>query len=163
MPSVLNRRYAFHAAVFAVIVAVDQWTKHLTHTRIPWGDRWPVIPGFFDLTYLRNPGAAFSLLDDAPAWFRVPFFLIIPVVALVVLAAVFYRTPPQDRMTSTALTLIMSGAFGNFIDRLTRGYVVDFLYFHWKNVYYWPAFNVADSAIVVGVGLIFVKSFMKKD
>lgn len=141
------------------ILILDQWTKHIVDTTFFWGETRPVIESFFSLTYVRNSGAAFGILHRAPAWFRDPFFLIVPLVALIIIGAIFLKLSDSQRLTLWALSLIVGGAIGNLIDRIRFGYVIDFLDFHWKEVYHWPAFNVADSCIVVGVGLMFIQSF----
>lgn len=148
--------------ILAVVLVIDQWTKHLVHTRFRWGESLPLVPGFFDLTYVRNTGAAFGLLNNAPAYFRDPFFLIVPVIAMTVILAILWKLPKGDHWMATALCLVFSGAIGNLIDRLRFGYVVDFLDVHYKELYHWPAFNVADSCIVVGVGILFVLSFRRE-
>lgn len=137
-----------------VIIALDQWTKHAILERFRLGESVPVLEGFFSLTYIRNPGAAFGLLAQAHPAFRVPFFLIIPIVALVVIGMVFKKLPDNSLRVSSALGLVIGGAVGNLIDRVRFGYVVDFLDFHWQYTYHFPAFNVADSAICVGVTLL---------
>ena len=120
-----------------------------------------MIPSFFDLTYLGNRGAAFSFLDSAPPSFREPFFLIVPLIALMAILIAISRMKERQILNAIALSLIFGGALGNLVDRLQLGYVVDFLYFHWKTAFYWPAFNVADSSIVVGVGLLLCQSFIR--
>ena len=118
-----------------------------------------VVPHFFNLTYVRNTGAAFGLLSKAPESFRIPFFIIIPLVALTIIVLIFKKTQETQLLMITALSLILGGAIGNFIDRLRFNYVIDFLDFHWFNKYHWPAFNVADSTIVVGVALLIFYTF----
>ena len=135
------------------IIILDQWTKYLVLERFRLGESVPVIDGFFSLTYIRNPGAAFGLFAQAHPGFRIPFFIIVPAVALVVISFIFKKIPPKDIKLSAALSLVIGGAVGNLIDRMRFNYVVDFLDFYWRN-YHFPAFNVADSAICVGVGLL---------
>ena len=143
------------------ILVLDQWTKHAVHTRFFWGESKPILSDLFALTYVRNSGAAFGLLHRAPSWFRDPFFIIVPVAALLVILVVFIRLKAEQKWTRFALSLILGGAAGNLIDRLRFGYVIDFLDVHWKNVYHWPAFNVADSCIVVGVSILFLQSLFQ--
>jgi signal peptidase II len=118
-----------------------------------------VISNFFNLTYVQNKGAAFGLLAQADPSFRIPFFVIIPFIALGSIAYVFRKLPALDVKLAGALSLIISGALGNLIDRVRLGYVVDFLDFHWKWLYHFPSFNVADSAICIGVGLVMLDLF----
>jgi len=152
-------KYKVFLVVFTVIVALDQWTKHLVHTKFYWGESIPIIDSFFALTYVRNSGAAFGILHRAPATFRDPFFIIVPILVLLIITVIFVRLTQAQRLSAFALSLIYAGAIGNLIDRLRFKYVIDFLDFHWKEVYHWPAFNVADSSIVVGVGFLLLESF----
>ena len=138
------------------VILLDVLTKALVLERFQLHEMLPMIPGFFDLTYIRNTGAAFGFLAQAHPMIRVPFFLSIPIIALGVIGYLYRKLPPQSVLLPMAYSLVISGAIGNWIDRVRFGYVVDFLYFHWKEVYYFPAFNVADSAICVGVGLLMV-------
>jgi len=146
--------------VFLVIV-FDQWTKQLILDRFKWGESISIIESFFAFTYVRNMGAAFGVLHNAPAYFREPFFILVPILAMVIITAVLAKLKPDQKLTAVALSLIMGGAIGNLIDRVRFGYVVDFLDVHWKEVYHWPAFNVADSCIVVGVCYLFIQSFFQ--
>lgn len=129
-----------------IIVAIDQLTKALIrHFFLP-GQSWPIWPGVFHLSYVQNPGAAFGLLKNQTGLF-------VAVTAVVVVAILLYagRLQPHMMLLRWALTLVLGGAIGNLIDRLRYGYVVDFLDFR-----IWPVFNVADMAIVTGVGLLFI-------
>jgi signal peptidase II len=153
-----NRKYVILAVIVVITLILDQWTKQLVHTDFRWGESRSIIPSFFSLTYVRNTGAAFGLLHRAPAYFRDPFFIIVPVIALFVIGFVLFRLESNQKTTAVALSLIVGGAIGNLIDRLRFGFVVDFMDFYWKD-YHWPAFNVADAAIVVGVSLMFLQSF----
>jgi signal peptidase II len=145
-----------------VIFVLDQWTKHLVLSRFSYGESTPIIEGFFNLTYVRNTGAAFGMLASADPAFRVPFFLIVPMVALVVLGLLYKELPASSRYRATALSLITAGALGNLLDRIRFGYVVDFLDFHFRDAYHWPAFNVADAAISTGVVVLLIAGFMEK-
>ena len=152
-------KYGSLIAVSTGILALDQWTKQLIHTRFRWGESLSVIPNFFSITYVRNKGAAFGLFNAAPPEFREPFFMIVPVLILFMLILFFVFLKEQKRILVVPLTLIISGAIGNLIDRAKHGYVVDFLDFYWKQWHY-PAFNVADSAIVVGVSLLLLLEYV---
>ncbi len=147
-------KYVILLVVAGLVIALDQLTKYLVVDRFRLGDTVPVILNFFNLTYVQNKGAAFGLLSQAHPNFRVPFFIVVPLIALFTIIYVFRKIPDDDSKLSVALSLVIAGAIGNLIDRLTLGYVVDFLDFHWHWSYHFPAFNVADSAICVGVGLI---------
>jgi len=134
----------------AMVVTLDQLTKHLVQRMVPFGSPIRVTP-FFDLVLVYNPGAAFSFLSTAPGWQRELFIGIAAVAA--VLIVFLLRRNVADRLFCFALSLILGGALGNLIDRILLGAVVDFLHFHVAQ-YYWPAFNVADSAISCGAGLL---------
>ncbi len=160
---VQKAKYWILIGVTTLSIAVDQWTKFLVHSRFRWGESVSLLEPIFSLTYVRNQGAAFGLLHKAPAYFREPFFIIVPVVALFVILLVFFRLKDEQKWTAWALSLILGGAVGNLIDRIRFGYVIDFLDFHWHEIYHWPAFNVADSCIVVGVGIMFIQSFQPEE
>ncbi|MBI3301230.1 MAG: lipoprotein signal peptidase [Deltaproteobacteria bacterium] len=132
------------------IIVLDQMTKEIVARTLPLHESVPVLDAFFHLTHERNTGAAFSLLAQAPAWFRQPFFLVATGVAVVALIFFLRQTDSTSRLVIVAIAAILGGALGNLIDRIRYGEVVDFLLFHWSG-YYWPAFNVADSCITVGV------------
>ncbi len=139
--------------VALTIILLDQATKLVIVEALRVGQGIPVIPGFFDIVFVLNPGAAFGFLATLSEGVRSPFFILITVVAVILI--VFYHTRflHADRLASVALGLILGGAIGNLIDRLRYGMVVDFLDFHVSR-YHWPSFNVADSAISIGVGLM---------
>jgi signal peptidase II len=119
-----------------------------------------VHPDYFHLRYVENPGAAWGLWSNLPDRFRQPFFLVVSVLALGFILFMYSRLAEAHRFLRTALALVTGGALGNFMDRLLRGYVIDFIDWHWRNApgMRWPTFNVADVAITVGVGLILVES-----
>jgi len=137
--------------VSLVVLVVDQLTKIYIDRTMQLYQSLPVIDGLFSITYLRNKGAAFSFLANA-TW-RLPFFIAISLVAAVVILSVFLRLRPDQRFAALSLSLIFSGAVGNLIDRVRQGEVIDFLDVYWRT-HHWPAFNVADSAICVGVFLL---------
>ena len=118
-----------------------------------------VIPGCFHFRFARNRGAAFGLLNSDrfdPFWRRI-FLLGVASVAIVLILGIYRRVGPGQRLTAVSLALILSGALGNLIDRALLGWVIDFVDWHWKDVYHWPTFNVADAAITVGVILLFAE------
>lgn len=141
--------------IFAVVVLIslvlDQLTKLYIDRTMPLFQSIPVIDGLFSITYVRNKGAAFSFLAHA-SW-RLPFFLVITVIALVVILVAMRKLRDDQRLATVSLGLIFSGAAGNLIDRVRLGEVIDFLEVYWRS-FHWPAFNVADSAICVGVALL---------
>ncbi len=115
-----------------------------------------VLEDYFHLRYVENPGAAWGLFGGLPESIRVPFFIVVTVMAVVFVLWMIRQTDAGQRLLLWALALVLGGALGNFTDRLLRGYVVDFLDFHWRNQpgMRWPTFNVADIAISVGVALL---------
>lgn len=155
----LQSKYGILLTLGGVLLIIDQWTKYLVHSRFRVGESIDLIPNLFALTYVRNQGAAFGILQTASPAFREPFFLLVPVIAISVISYLYYKLEEGQKLSAVALSLVLSGAIGNLIDRARFGFVVDFLDAHWKEVYHWPAFNVADSCIVVGVGILFFQSF----
>ncbi len=156
-------RILFLLAVIVVMVLIDQWTKALVLKNFALNESVSIIANYFNLTYVRNTGAAFGLLATADPAFRIPFFLIVPAVALVAIVMIFKKLPPNDWKLSIALALVMAGAIGNLIDRVRFGFVVDFLDFHWRYQAHYPTFNVADIAICVGVGLLMLDLVLQKE
>ncbi len=137
--------------VLLVALPLDQLSKRIVESRLVFGERIEVIDGFFYITHARNPGAAFGLFATMAAEGKVIGFAIVSLVAVVVIAAFYHRLAPGDRMQAFGLSLVLAGAAGNFIDRMWRGEVIDFLHFRLWPGYAWPDFNVADVCIVVGV------------
>ena len=142
-------------SISAIVVAFDLATKHLIQQNFVFGDLHSVT-SFFDLVRYHNEGSAFGFLNDAGGWQKW-FFNGIAIVASIVIIYLLKKQSNQ-KLFCVGLALVLGGAIGNLYDRLTLGYVVDFLNFHINN-HYWPAFNVADSAICVGVGLLLWDSF----
>ena len=146
----VDKRTQLIVAVVLVILLLDQATKILVAQTIALRERIPIVTSFFDLTHVRNPGAAFSLLAQAPEWFRQPFFFLVTGVAIVALSLFLYRSKNEGLLLTIAVSSVLAGAIGNLIDRILYGEVIDFLLFYWRG-YHWPAFNVADSCITLGV------------
>lgn len=142
-------------SISAVIVALDLCTKHLVQQAFTYGEHLRVT-SFFDLVRYHNTGAAFSFLADAGGWQKW-FFTTMATVASIVIVYLL-KKHPDNKLFCWGLALVLGGALGNLYDRITLGYVVDFLYFYYQQ-FAWPAFNVADSAICVGVGLLLLDSF----
>ncbi|MGH0028292.1 MAG: signal peptidase II [Myxococcota bacterium] len=134
--------------------AIDMVTKHLVDTHLTYADRIQVIEGFFYLTHVRNPGAAFGLFVDADPVLRKVFFIGISIVAIGVIFSFLRQLAPGDRLSALALGCILGGAAGNLTDRIVRDEVIDFLHFRLWGGFTWPDFNFADSFIVVGVAIL---------
>jgi signal peptidase II len=147
----MRNKYLLVGPLIGVILVLDQWTKHVIETHVRLYQIITVIPGFFNITHVRNKGAAFSLFSSAPDGFRSVFFISVTLIAGVVLAVLIKKT--RERLLLVSFSLILGGAAGNLIDRIRYGEVVDFIQWHVKS-WYWPSFNVADSAITVGVCLL---------
>jgi signal peptidase II len=161
MKKITKLKYLVLLAVTGSVVSLDQLTKHLITQRFHLNETLVVIGGIFNITYVRNPGAAFGLLARLDSSVRVPFFIIVPIVALAVIFYVFRKVDDADTKLSAALSLVIGGAFGNLVDRAAFNYVIDFLDFHWDSAHF-PAFNVADIAITVGVFFIVLDIILKE-
>ena len=142
---------------FGASLAADFVSKRLVSHYLTYTDRHEIIPGFFYLTHVRNPGAAFGLLADGDATHRLWFFVIVSLLAIGIIISFFRQLAPGDRLHAFALGLILGGAVGNLIDRLWLREVVDFLHIKLWGGYSWPDFNFADSFIVVGVALLILE------
>jgi signal peptidase II len=142
-----------------IMLVVDQITKQSVVTFMEYRESIPLIP-FFNLFYVHNPGAAFSFLADQGGWQRWFFTGIAGFVSIFILVWMA-KTPKKDALISIAFALILSGAIGNLIDRALFGYVIDFIDFYVDD-WHWPAFNIADSAIFIGAGLMIFDSFRSK-
>ena len=148
--SAVSKRPLLIVAIVSGILLLDQATKMLVVQMIELHHRIPIVASVFDLTHLRNPGAAFSLLAQAPDWFRQPFFFTVTGIAIIALSLFLFRVKEEGWLLTIAVSGILGGAIGNLIDRIVYGEVIDFLLFCWGE-YCWPAFNVADSCITLGV------------
>ena len=144
-----------YLSITAAIVILDIWTKWLVVQRIGLHDAIPVVDGFFQIVHVRNTGAAFGLGAGASSKL-VPLLLNVGAIAVFCVVVVYaLRAAVTDRLLQTGLHLILGGAIGNLLDRFRFGFVVDFLDVY-VGRHHWPAFNVADSAICVGIGLLFL-------
>jgi signal peptidase II len=142
------------------ILVLDQATKALVDKTMAMHQSIDLIPNFASLTYLRNTGAAFGFLAGARSSLRIVFFALISSVAIGCIVYLIRGLRPQQRALLASLSLILGGAVGNLIDRLRLGEVIDFIDLHWYDIH-WPAFNVADSAISIGVALLFIQMIRK--
>jgi signal peptidase II len=142
---------------FTISLGIDFISKRLVSHYLTYTDRHEIIPGFFYLTHVRNPGAAFGILADGDATYRLWFFVVVSLIAIGIIVSFFRQLAPGDRLHAFALGLILGGAVGNLIDRIWLGEVVDFLHFKLWGGYSWPDFNFADSFIVVGVALLILE------
>jgi signal peptidase II len=143
----------FHFLIAFLVVVLDRLAKLAVERRIPLHDGVQIIPGFLRLTHLENRGAAFGLFADSPSPWKIGTLVLFSLIALVVVSTLLWKNSHTVSITGVGLALILGGAIGNLWDRLTAGHVTDFLLFY-VGRYQWPAFNVADSAIVVGACLL---------
>jgi signal peptidase II len=143
----------FHFLIALFVVVLDRLAKLAVERNIPLHDGIQIIPGFFRLTHLENRGAAFGLFADSPSPWKIGTLVLFSVIALIVVSTLLWKNSHTMSTTGVGLALILGGAVGNLWDRLTAGHVTDFLLFYIDR-YQWPAFNVADSAIVVGACLL---------
>ncbi len=150
MPSSLKRRLLL---LSLVVVVVDQWSKWLVETHLPRFVAQTVIPGLLNFTHVENTGVAFGLFASAGKQGGAWILATLGIAALVMVGVYFWRTPDSNRLLLTALALVLGGAVGNLIDRVSAGAVTDFIDFYFRG-YHWHTFNVADSAITIGIVLI---------
>jgi signal peptidase II len=150
-----------HFLLALLIVLLDRWTKRLVAARIAMYTHIQIIPGFFRLTHTENTGAAFSLFADSPSHWKTVLLIGFSFIAMVIVSVLLWKQTHALTMTGVALACILGGAVGNLWDRVASGRVVDFLLFYVKQ-HQWPVFNLADSAIVIGAGLLVIEILFHK-
>jgi len=150
------------ASLAAGVLILDQVTKALVSASLRLHESRPIIPGFLSLTLVHNTGAAFGILAGEHSPLRTGFFLVVSGVAMGVVLWLLWRLRPEQKVEAIALSLIFGGAVGNVIDRMRFGKVIDYIDVFYRS-YHWPAFNVADAAISVGVFLLFWRLILGKD
>ena len=153
----MMNRYPLSTLIVIIVLVVDQATKLYIDRTMRIFQSIPVIDGLFSITYMRNKGAAFSFLADFSM--RRPFFITISIIATIAILVALGKLRDDQRFATFSLALILAGAVGNLIDRVRLGEVIDFLDVYWRS-HHWPAFNVADSAICVGVFLLALDMFI---
>lgn len=146
----MSRKWKLVAGWLAVILVLDQLTKIIIDRTMTLHHSIPIIDGLFNLTYVRNTGAAFGIFAGSREAFRLPFLIIVSVLAIGFIFIMLKRLREDKTGLMSTLSLILGGAIGNLIDRIAYGEVIDFLDVYWSG-YHWPAFNVADSCITIGV------------
>ena len=154
-------RYVLLGLISVGIIVIDQITKVYIMQTMRLHESISVIPNLFSITYIRNPGAAFGILSTSSGGFRLIFFGLTSMFALGLLGTILARMPKDDWMGQVSVVAILGGAVGNLLDRLRYGEVIDFLDFYIEP-YHWPAFNVADSAITVGVVFLILHFALEK-
>lgn len=146
----MSRKWKLVGGWLAVVLVLDQLTKIIIDRTMTLHHSIPIIDGLFNLTYVRNTGAAFGIFAGSREAFRLPFLIIVSVLAIGFIFIMLKRLREDRTGLMSALSLILGGAIGNLIDRIAYGEVIDFLDVYWSD-YHWPAFNVADSCITIGV------------
>ncbi len=146
----MYRKYIRFFGVIALVVAADQYTKYLVRKLMPGNAMHVIVPHFFNIVHVQNPGGAFGLFAGQSAVFRTVMFIVITLLAIGLILYLEVKNPEDYRWLSVGLSLILGGAVGNLIDRLYSGRVTDFLDFY-IGTHHWPAFNIADSAITLGM------------
>jgi len=149
----MKRKYWVLLITVVLVLALDQWTKYEVQQRLYFRQTIEVIPEFFNLTHVRNTGGAFGLFGGEKGGTGTLFFIVFSLIAIGSIVYFFLRLKENERALTLSLSLVLSGAIGNLIDRCRYGEVVDFLDFHLFS-YHWPAFNIADSAITLGIALL---------
>ncbi|HKM48854.1 MAG TPA: signal peptidase II [Terriglobales bacterium] len=143
----------YHFLIALSVIALDRATKWTIARHLSFHDSIPVIPGFFRIIHAENPGAAFGIFADSPSQWKVALLIAFSIIALLIVSLLLWKNSHRLTTTGIGLALILGGAVGNLWDRLVSRHVVDFLLFY-IGPHQWPAFNVADSAIVAGAGLL---------
>lgn len=146
-----SAKFVYLISISGLIIALDQITKVMIHTQFQLHESKTVIENFLNLTYVRNFGAAFGILSQTPSSFREIFFVTMPPFACALILYIIWGLKQSQKAQLICLASVFGGAVGNFIDRVQYHYVIDFIDFHFYNKQTWPAFNIADVAIVVGV------------
>ncbi len=155
------KRRIFYFLFILILLAVDQLTKAIVVQKIPFLNSKSIIPGFFNLTYIRNRGAIFGFFSQSGSQLLYIMLTLASLAALVFVAFYFFKIPTSERFMMISLSLILAGALGNLIDRIFRGYVIDFLDFYVKK-WHWPSFNISDASITIGAFFIIFIFFFRK-
>ena len=158
----MRLRHVFGSVLIIGVALLDLFVKRVVARSFYLGESIEVIPGFFALTYILNPGAAFGLFSSWNSSIRIPLLLAFSILALGFIAYLYLGPLGRRKLPAVGLPLIAAGAIANLYERMTAGAVVDYLDFYIKG-YHWPAFNVADASITVGVALLLLDSFMDRD
>lgn len=155
------KRRKFYFLFILILLAADQLTKAIVAQKIPFLNSKSIIPGFFNLTHIRNRGAIFGFFSQSGSQFLYVILTLASLAALAFVVFYFFKIPTSERLTIISLSLILAGALGNMIDRIFRGYVIDFMDFYVKK-WHWPSFNIADASITIGaIFIIFIFFFRR--
>ena len=149
----MHRMRKWYLLIALAVVLLDRLSKWTVARALPLHESVQIVPSFFRLTHVQNRGAAFGIFDESPTAWKLGILIFFSLIALAVVLTILWKNSHQFSLSGIALSLVLGGAMGNLWDRLMSGYVVDFLDFYIGS-YHWPAFNVADSAIVIGAILL---------
>lgn len=156
-----KNKYRKLLIVAGLVILLDQITKALILNYLPLYNSIDVLNGFFSITHIHNPGGAFGFLANYSSGVRITVFLVVSLLAACLILWFYVKTPPTHPLLATGFAMIFGGAVGNLIDRVRFGKVVDFLDFYIGDLH-WPAFNIADSAISIGIGIFVLHLIFKK-
>ena len=154
----MKNKYLQLLLVSNALIILDQYTKFMVTMHVPVHYSISIIKGFFSITHIRNPGVAFGLFAAQKFEYKVLFFIVISMIAIVAILIIFHQSPDDKRAVRAGLILIFSGAIGNLIDRIVHKEVIDFLDFFYRGSH-WPSFNIADSCITIGVSFMIFDLF----
>jgi len=146
----LRNKYILLFVISSALIIIDQYTKFMVTLHIPLNYSIRVVEGFFNLTHIRNSGVAFGVFSEEQSELKPYLLILVSIIAIMAIMVIFHQTEKDKRLAQTGLILIFSGAIGNLIDRVLHKEVIDFLDFFIENQH-WPAFNIADSCITIGV------------
>jgi signal peptidase II len=155
-----TKSFAVIALIAAAVIALDQYTKYLISTTLGLYGRIEVMPGFLDIIHIRNSGVAFGFLKGFGSQYKTLSLVGVAAVAVFLLGFLISQIRREQKLQAFSLALILGGAIGNIIDRFRLGEVVDFVDAHWQDLYHWPAFNVADMAISIGIVLLLIDELL---
>ncbi len=156
----MKRKYWVLLVICAWIIPVDQWTKYIVEQKLPLHRSVEVIPGFFHLTHVRNTGGAFGIFGGNKGGLGSLLFIGVSLIAIAIILILFFKMKKEEESLCLPFSLVLAGAIGNLIDRFRFGEVIDFLDFQIFS-FHWPAFNIADSAICIGIGLLAYQLFIR--
>lgn len=155
-------KYLILTAVAALVIIIDQISKYAVQHMLAMHDYIEIIPGFFNLTYVQNPGAAFGIFGETAGALRLIILIGISIFALAMLLFMYQKTEGRYTLTHLGIAMVIGGAVGNLIDRIRLSWVMDFLDFYW-NGHHWPAFNIADAAITLGTVILMFNILFSKN
>ena len=157
-----KKKYLTVTLVSSLVIGLDQLAKYFVCKLLPLHSRIGVFSDFLNIVHIRNPGIAFGLLKRFGSQFKVLSLILVSAVVLFLLFFLITQIKKEHRLQTFSLSLILGGAIGNLIDRIRFGEVIDFIDVHWCSLYHWPAFNVADSAITVGIIIMVICELLQR-